>query len=132
MLDTINLDLVLGIDKQMHFISFFLISFTIGMLVLFVTPIEYSRRNLALVWFTLILIGIVEEYRQYKLPNRSTELLDAIANIVGVSCGLLIPFIIISFYKQRSRSRHLFLLYMAIIIVLSIGLWEINQRPFLR
>ncbi len=132
MLDNINLELVFGIDKQMHFIIFFLLSLGIGLLILLVTPKSYSRRNLGLVWFTVILIGIIEEYRQFFAPGRSTEFLDAIANILGVSCGLLLPFFIMSFYKQEARNRGLLFLYMTLIAILSFGLWEMNQRPFLR
>ncbi|MFZ3590421.1 VanZ family protein [Bacillus sp. DJP31] len=130
-MDSINIDLIIGIDKQMHFFGFLIISFLIGIMVLTLTPIGYSRRNLSLVWFFLILIGIIEEYRQFSDPDRSTEFLDGIANIMGVSCGLLLPFLLVSFYKQKGRTRGLIVLYVTLIIVLSIGLWEMNQRPFL-
>lgn len=132
MVEYIHVELVFGLDKQMHFFSFFFVSLFWGTVLLLITPIRYSRRNLSLLWFSIILIGIVEEYRQYEIPDRSTEFLDAMANMLGASCGLLFPILVSMIYKQNAATKHLYLLYMTTLTILSFGLWELNQEPFLR
>jgi hypothetical protein len=131
MTNHINMDLLVGVDKQMHFFSFFIGSLVVGILLICITPIYYARRNLSILWFSIVLIGMIEEFRQYFLPNRSTEFLDGIANIIGASCGILIPFIIVSFYKQQGNNKHLYLFYTTSILIMSVGLWQLNQIHFL-
>ncbi|MBM7661624.1 glycopeptide antibiotics resistance protein [Bacillus mesophilus] len=132
MLNHINVDIMFGIDKQMHFWGFFVGTLILGILLLLITPIRYSRRNLSILWFGVIMIGMIEEFRQYLLPNRSTEFLDGMANILGATCGILLPFIIGSFYKQLVKNKHLYMLFFFYILTLSAGLWQLNQISFLQ
>ncbi|KAA0548374.1 hypothetical protein FZW96_07305 [Bacillus sp. BGMRC 2118] len=132
MVSSINLELVFGSDKQLHFLLFSAISLIAGVFVLLIFPLAQARRNLWTVWFTLIFIGFIEEFRQFRLVDRSTELLDGVANILGASAGIVIPLLIVSFVKQEGKSQTLLLLYVTVIAVLSIGLWNFNERPFIR
>jgi hypothetical protein len=74
---------------------------------------------------------MIEEYRQFPIPDRSTEFLDVIANISGVTSGLIIPFLLTCFYRQQASITRLSLFYMSMFLPLLVGLWIMNQRPFL-
>ncbi|CAM3957017.1 VanZ family protein [Mesobacillus thioparans] len=117
----------------MHFIAFTGVSISIGVLILIFTGPQDVKGHLKVVWFTLVTIGIIEEYRQYWDPGRSAEFLDAMANIAGVSIGvgiiLGISFLIIN--KQRVLSN-IFRVYPILLMMLLLGLLYINERPFLR
>lgn len=76
---------------------------------------------------------MLDEYRQFQLPNRSAELLDAVANIVGVTIGLSIPFVLALFFRKnyisdKMHSRNIFLIILLFFLML--GLWTINEVPF--
>ncbi|WP_428909759.1 VanZ family protein [Niallia sp. Krafla_26] len=124
--------LVFGIDKQMHFFSYALISFVLGMMVILISKRKSIMRNICLLWMILIAIGTIEEYRQYLLPNRSAEFLDAIANILGVTIGLAFPSIILMVIIHRHHfMTKLLSIYGIMMIPLLIGLLYMNERPFL-
>lgn len=125
-------ELMFGVDKQMHFFSYAIMSILLGIVVVLVSDDDHVKQNMSLIWITLVLIGIAEEYRQYMLPNRSAEFLDAIANMVGVTLGLFIPFLIST--SNRYRGHFLFkrfAFYSIVIIPLILGLLYLNERPFI-
>ncbi|TLS38442.1 VanZ family protein [Pseudalkalibacillus caeni] len=104
--DTVHI----GIDKLMHFSLFTIVSFTLGMFALVVPPSENGLLRLVTIGFTLSFIGIVEEYRQWFSPDRSTEFYDAIANIIGISAGLITPLLIyicIKLFSNKKKKRDL-------------------------
>src|SRR3954467_1422027 len=80
----LDYQLIFGVDKQMHFLSYALISILLGIVLILISDRQSSKRNISFMWIVLVAVGIVEEYRQYLLPNRSAEFLDAIANMFGV------------------------------------------------
>ncbi|MFG6114883.1 VanZ family protein [Halobacillus sp. MO56] len=122
-------ELIFGVDKQFHMISFAIISFLCGMIFLLVSDQQTMFRRISTLWIALVTIGMIEEYRQYFAPDRSAEFLDAVANLLGVTVGLLLPFLIQ--YILRNRSRLKFLgLYFIVLIPLFIGLLYLNERPF--
>ena len=129
---TLDYQLIFGIDKQMHFLCFAVISLLFGIAVILVSDHEDIKQRISIIWITLVTIGILEEYRQYLVPNRSAEFLDAIANILGVTIGLAIPL----FFSYIIRHRHHFLskvfaAYSFVLIPLLLGLVYVNERPFL-
>jgi ABC-type multidrug transport system fused ATPase/permease subunit len=78
-----------------------------------------------------VTIGIVEEYRPFAVPNRSAELLDAVANMVGVTCGLLVPWMMAMIIERRIPfSFKGVSKYFIVILVLFIGLMFLNERAF--
>lgn len=84
-------------------------------------------------WLYLVLLGIIEEYRQLLIVDRSTEFLDAVANLVGVTAGLLVPTLIAMILvrnQQRQRKGTVYLIYLVVLLFLFIGLWELNEMPF--
>lgn len=127
-----NYKLMFGMDKLMHFMGFAGISALIGVFILIVSDRDRVKDQLSVIWFVLVTIGIIEEYRQYLDPVRSSEFFDAIANIVGVTTGvgitLGVSYILAS--KQKILSN-VFRLYPMILMMLLIGLLYINERPFL-
>ncbi|WLR55430.1 VanZ family protein [Mesobacillus subterraneus] len=128
----INYKLMFGMDKLMHFIGFAGISALIGVFMLIISDRDRVKDQLSVIWFVLVTIGIIEEYRQYLDPVRSSEFFDAIANIFGVTTGvgitLGVSYILAS--KQEILSN-VFRLYPMILIMLLIGLLYFNERPFL-
>jgi len=80
----------------------------------------------------LVTLGIAEEYRQYFTPSRSAEFLDALANFIGVTTGLGVPFL--CWYLIRNRKHTIikvFVLYSILLIPLLFGLIFVNERPFI-
>lgn len=128
----LDYQLIFGIDKQMHFLSYASISIILAIVIIIISDRQSVKRNLSIIWFVLVVIGIVEEYRQYITPNRSAELLDAFANILGVTFGLVTP--LLFYYTIKSR-RHvevkLLITYSVVILPLLIGLVYLNERPFI-
>ncbi|MGV2939704.1 VanZ family protein [Mesobacillus sp. LC4] len=127
-----NYKLVFGVDKLMHFAGFAGVSACIGLLILLVTDQQRARQHLSVVWITLVTIGIIEEYRQYFDPGRSTEFLDAIANIIGVTTGIAILLLLSYLIKRRKKVLSMvFSIYTLVLIPLLFGLLYLNERPFL-
>ncbi|GAM14759.1 hypothetical protein SAMD00020551_2913 [Mesobacillus selenatarsenatis SF-1] len=76
-------------------------------------------------------IGIFEEYRQYQLPDRSAEFIDALANILGVTVGLAIPVLLLYLNEHRKLFfSKIFKNYILIMMTFLIGLLFLNERPF--
>lgn len=125
-----NTKVLFGADKIAHFSLFTLIGFCVGIIIIAVTSRKYRLRGLAFIWFILVLIGIVEEYRQFLLPDRSAELWDAVANILGVSTGMLLP-LLFSIKKEALPVARYFVIFFIILFPLFLGLAEINERHFI-
>jgi hypothetical protein len=127
----IDYRLMFGADKLMHFAGFGGIAACMAVLILLISEQGEIKQRASVVWITLVTIGIIEEYRQYFVPNRSAEFLDAIANIIGVRIGLAFP--ILLFYLVKHRRQYpskVFGLYSLVLIPLLLGLLYINERPF--
>lgn len=127
----LDYELIFGMDKQMHLLGYTAISVIIGLaLVLFSDPYTVKRR-ISNVWLALVMIGILEEYRQYVVPNRSAEFLDAVANGLGVTIGLATPMLIVSIWRNRQvfLSKR-FALCSVIPMSMFGGLLFLNERPF--
>ncbi|WP_028783911.1 VanZ family protein [Thalassobacillus devorans] len=121
--------LIFGVDKQLHVISFALVSLLCGMILVLVSDRQTIYRRAGTLWMALVIVGIVEEYRQYFAPARSAELFDAIANMAGVTVGLLVPLLLFFIIRNRSHLKYPGL-YFIVLIPLFIGLLYLNERPF--
>lgn len=73
-----------------HFISYIYLS----MLGLYT---YLNQQNFKEILFFILALSIILELLQYFIPNRSFEILDLLANIMGVATG----YFIIRFYKLR-------------------------------
>ncbi|WP_274609518.1 VanZ family protein [Mesobacillus boroniphilus] len=126
-----NYQLMFGTDKLMHFAGFAVFAAFFGLMIILVSEYQEVKQRISVVWITLVTIGIIEEYRQYWLPNRSTEFLDAIANIAGVTIGLALPLLFVFLVRHRRQFFSKALgLYTFVLIPLLIGLLYLNERPF--
>ena len=129
----LDFQLIFGLDKLMHFISFAVVSVLIGVFIFIISGIDGLKQQLKIVWFSLVTIGIIEEYRQFLDPGRSTEFLDAVANIVGVSVGIGITLGLSYLVTNKRRVfSSVFRLYPMFLMMLLFGLLYINERPFLK
>ena len=85
------------LDKVVHFILFFIQSILITN-----TLYEYSDRNnriiLILSIILLLLFGLIIEIQQIYLPYRTFQIMDLIANLLGVLSG---SFVVIYFRKNK-------------------------------
>ena len=85
------------LDKVVHFILFFIQSILITN-----TIYEYSDRNNRIILIAsiifLLLFGLIIEIQQIYLPYRTFEIMDLIANFVGVLFG---SFVVIYFRKNK-------------------------------
>ncbi|WLR41557.1 VanZ family protein [Bacillus carboniphilus] len=127
----LDYELIFGMDKQMHLVSYAVLSVILGMVIVIFSNKHAVKKENELLMDTLVTFGIFEEYRQYLLPNRSAELLDATANMIGVTIGLAIPM----FISYVFRNRHHFIskrfaVYSLILITMFVGLLFLNERPF--
>lgn len=122
-----NTKVLFGADKIAHFSTYAVIALCIGIVIISITSTTYRLRGLAFIWFILVLVGIVEEYRQFLLPDRTAELWDAVANILGVSTGMLVP-LLFSIKKEALPVARYFVIFFIILFPLFLGLAEINER----
>tara|TARA_Y100000590_G_scaffold249727_1_gene280584 strand:+ start:1777 stop:2157 length:381 start_codon:yes stop_codon:yes gene_type:complete len=85
------------LDKVVHFILFFIQSILITN-----TMYEYSDRNNRIILIAsiifLLLFGLIIEIQQIYLPYRTFEIMDLIANFLGVLSG---SFVVIYFRKNK-------------------------------
>ena len=85
------------LDKVVHFILFFIQSILITN-----TLYEYSDRNNRIILIAsiilLLLFGLIIEIQQIYLPYRTFEIMDFIANFLGVLSG---SFVVIYFRKNK-------------------------------
>ncbi|WP_102264518.1 VanZ family protein [Mesobacillus jeotgali] len=127
----LNYQLLFGMDKQLHFISFAVISACIGVMIILISNGHRVKQHMNVVWMTLVSIGIFEEYRQYYLPDRSAEFIDALANILGVTVGLAIPVLLLYLNEHRKQFiSKVFRNYILIMLPFLLGLFFLNERPF--
>ncbi|WP_079506508.1 hypothetical protein [Mesobacillus jeotgali] len=129
----LDFQLIFGLDKLMHFIGFTVASLLIGVFILMILEPRGVKHQLKVVWFSVVMIGIIEEYRQFPDPGRSTEFLEAAANIAGVSMGIGITLGITYFITNKNRVfLRVFRLYPMLLMLLLVGLLYLNERPFLK
>ena len=85
------------LDKVVHFILFFIQSILITN-----TIYQYSDRNNRIILIAsiifLLLFGLIIEIQQIYLPYRTFEIMDFIANFLGVLSG---SFVVIYFRKNK-------------------------------
>ena len=103
----------------------------LGILTILISKRQSVSRNLCVIWMVLVTFGVLEEYRQYFVPNRSAEFLDGVANLLGVTFGLVVPVLIYYMIIQRNhRLMKLLFLYGMILTPLMFGLLFIDEIPF--
>ena len=95
--------LLYGIDEWQYFLFYGFIAFTLSLSLCIVPPLANGLQRIATVWFTLVLIGIVEEYRQLFEPARTTEWFDALASTAGVSMGVIFPLLFHLAWRWKYR-----------------------------
>ena len=72
-------------DKSTHFIAFAVLT----LLLRFAYSVTWFQT-----FFLLFVYAVFIEFSQFFTPNRSAELLDVVADVIGISIGLLFyPFI---------------------------------------
>jgi VanZ family protein len=129
----LDYQLIFGLDKLMHFTGFLIASVLIGILLLIISGPDNVKHQLKVVWFSLVTVGIIEEYRQLLDPGRSAEFLDAVADIAGISIGIGIALVISYFITNNKRIfSSVFRLYPILLLVLLLGLLYLNERPFIK
>ncbi|MRH41143.1 hypothetical protein GH741_00455 [Aquibacillus halophilus] len=126
----LDYQIIFGLDKQIHFLSYGVISIILGFLIILISGEQHINRRIKSMWIALVTVGIVEEYRQYMVPNRSAEFLDAVANMFGITLGLAIPLTLWVMLKNQLPIKQ-FVLPSIILVPLLVGLLYFNERPFL-
>ena len=76
----------LGGDKLWHVLAFGFLGLTSAL----ACP---NRRRLAIIVAGLVVFGLGIEFVQFITPGRSADLIDVIANLVGLSAGLTLAVI---------------------------------------
>jgi VanZ family protein len=78
-------------DKYFHFVSFSLFSFLVYFIFSFQKKVPFLNKHRAVITVLLsALIGAVIEYIQYYIPDRTVNIYDWIANILGSLFTVLI------------------------------------------
>jgi len=77
-------------DKSNHFIAFF------SLTALFIYAFKYKY---SVAFFELLAYGVFIEIAQYFTPNRSSELLDILADSVGILTAIVFIYIFRLFKK---------------------------------
>jgi glycopeptide antibiotics resistance protein len=97
--------LTIGDDKILHFLFYSALTLTIGILIIILSKRQLIER-LIILWLSLILIGTLDEYRQWFVPTRSAEFFDSISNILGVSAITLILIFMCRFKFTKSTIKY--------------------------
>jgi VanZ family protein len=85
------------LDKGLHLVEFALLGFLLSMG--YFLSFRFSLRVKAgLILASGILLGILDELHQYFVPNRSFEILDMVADSIGILIGF---FAFYSFSRTR-------------------------------
>ena len=95
---------VFGWDKLQHILAYGALSFTIG---LWISPLFWKNRKvLALLLTTLIgsAYGAIDEFHQYFVPGRSSDIWDWLADTMGAFLGALAIMILFKIIR-RSDSQ---------------------------
>ena len=128
----INFGLLFGHDKWQHLSFYTSVSLVLGLTTLLLSAKRNQIRNISIIWVTLMVIGIIEEYRQLLLPDRSAELLDALYNMLGITIGLVIPtFIFSKFSKVQPFPLKRLTYFIIILSPFLLGLLYFNEEPFI-
>ncbi len=69
-------------DKLIHALTF-------GLLFV-VSSLAFPRIKPLFIWFTIIIIGMLDEIHQLYIPGRSAGLDDLLADIIGSFCALML------------------------------------------
>lgn len=86
-----------GLDKVAHFFAYLVLGF------LLVGAADRTEVSPALAAAIGIVYGMLEELRQHRMPTRTGDVLDWVADTAGVAVGLLIYFGLKRMGSQRSR-----------------------------
>ena len=63
----LDFQMIFGVDKLMHFTGFLGATVLAGFLLLIISGADNAKQQLKVIWFTLVTIGIIEEYRQFLI-----------------------------------------------------------------
>lgn len=82
---------ILFFDKGVHLVEFAFLGFLLSFG--YFISLKSSLRIKAILTFSSgILLGSLDELHQYFVPNRSSEILDVIADAIGILIGLFVYF----------------------------------------
>ncbi|MFD1020233.1 VanZ family protein [Thalassobacillus hwangdonensis] len=127
----INYEMMFGIDKQMHVFGYGAIAIVAAMVILTISDMAAVKRRMIYCWFALVTVGMLEEYRQYFVAERDAELLDAVANTVGITFGMLSTVgLFYLFYYWHHTLVRVIAVSSIVVLALFIGLVFLNERPF--
>ncbi|MEW9671369.1 VanZ family protein [Ammoniphilus sp. 3BR4] len=82
---------MIGIDKIYHVLFYGMLALVLGSIACRLSPRTRALPRLLWIALGLLLISVLEEYRQFFDLNRDTEYLDAVANLAGIALGLIFP-----------------------------------------
>lgn len=91
-----------SLDKVFHLVEFILLGFLLS-LGYFLSIEGSSRKKSAWVLISGILLGGMIEIHQYFLPTRSFEILDLVADSLGIMIGLFL-----FLYLSRTKRGRIF------------------------
>ena len=77
-----------------HFVSYIYVS-VLGLFI------YIENKNFGKIFFLLLFLSIILEFLQLYIPNRSFQISDLFANIVGVFVG----YVMIKIYKFRKKNE---------------------------
>ena len=77
-----------------HFLSYIFVS-VLGLFI------YIENKNFGKIFFLLLFLSIILEFLQLYIPNRSFQISDLFANIVGVFVG----YVMIKIYKFRKKNE---------------------------
>ena len=84
-------------DKSIHFIAFAVLT----LLLRFAYSVTWFQAFLL-----LLVYAVVIEFSQFFTPNRSAELLDVVADVIGIGIGLLFYPYIQRFIMSYTKYEH--------------------------
>lgn len=83
-------------DKLIHFLAYFLMSL--------ISSLIFERHWKKILFAgLLLLVSALIEVAQHYIPQRSASSMDMLANFLGITCGLMLSYVISFLNKNRKR-----------------------------
>ncbi len=91
------------IDKVIHLFEFAILGFLLSFGI-FLSLKSRSKIKVYITLFSGIALGALDEMHQYFVPGRSTEILDFIADALGILAGLFFFLFLFSRVKEKIQA----------------------------
>ncbi|MFA3782101.1 VanZ family protein [Melioribacteraceae bacterium 4301-Me] len=91
-------------DKIEHLVAYFILAILFNLMLHFQTKVEKLSKNSSLsTIFILLFYAVIDELHQIFIPNRYYDILDLLADFIGIILGVTVVFLFIKNYELNKN-----------------------------